>query len=83
MSVLLFEKAHVKWLDIVTWGGWVSGEKMVDDCQTPHTCSTLGYLTHDAPDFIVVSGTRGSNGSTEYNQHITIPKGCIISIEAE
>lgn len=70
----------VKWYDIVTWGGWTQAQNMINEAQVPHVCETYGYYSFDAPYFIVVSATKGTNGTEEYNQHVTIPKGCIIDM---
>lgn len=74
----------VQWLDIVGWSGWVD-EKMEAECvKKPEHCISWGYLSHVSGDaelpYVVVSGTYGTNNPNQYNQHMSIPLGCIIDI---
>lgn len=68
----------VTWHDIVTDVGWSSakGEKL-----KPAECTTYGWALPDRSG-VRLSATRGDNkdgSDLEYNQHIYIPIGCIVS----
>lgn len=70
----------VIWHDIVTDVGWSSakGEKL-----KPATCTTYGWALPDMAG-VRLSATIGDNedgSDLEYNQHIYIPRGCIVSAE--
>lgn len=73
----LGDYAQCSWWDIVTHEGWVRTLN-----EKPSKCETVGWLTACEEDYITISATRseGADGM-EYNQHITIPRGCIIQLE--
>ncbi len=73
MAELIGKFLEVQWDDIVTWGSWMEGDADTG-WQPPHPCVSYGYLTYDMPDFIVLSASKGG---TDYNQHVTIPKGVV------
>jgi hypothetical protein len=68
----------VEWEDIVAHSGWTAK----DGFNTPPALiHTIGLLVQDVPEFITVSSTWGPPDTpTEYNQHITIPRGAITKI---
>ena len=84
-SLSLGEFYRIDWHDIVSGGGWVN----IDQTMETHMCSSYGFLTTvsigeksvGGREFITLSATVGKNGSSEYNQHISIPIGCILSIQ--
>lgn len=71
---------EVQWIDIIAWSGWT---KVTEN--TPVVCKSYGFTLEikesDGKKSVTISGTvAGSNGSSEFNQHITIPVDCIISV---
>lgn len=80
----LGRKVRVTWEDIVAWGGWVGLEKFEKDGQKPWLMETYGVLTWLTDSYVIISATRSIQEDateTEYNQHMTVPLGCIKSIE--
>ena len=82
-KALLYKPVIVHWVDITTENGWQEEDEPIN---VPHLCTSYGYLSEIVVDeklgkYITISGTMGVNGSTQYNQHITIPIGCIKYIE--
>jgi hypothetical protein len=72
------ERVEVIWEDIVAHSGWLKQEAFD---QPPAVITTIGWLTVDFEAFITVSASYGVDGDIrEYNQHITIPRGCIRTI---
>ena len=79
MSVDLGSLIEVVWEDIVAHSGWVQAQDLE---QAPAVIVSIGWLTVETDKFITVSATQGTMALvTEYNQHITIPKGCLLSIK--
>lgn len=76
----LFSQVRVVWNDIVTTDGWYDSDKIAG-LDKPHVAHTLGFLTYVDKDYLVISHTRSINGPDQYNGHISIPIGCIESIE--
>lgn len=77
----LHSKVCVLWIDIVTSGGWVAVDKIGDEVKAPEPCTTYGYLSYAGEDYLVVSHTLGINDPDEYNGHISIPLGCIKTVD--
>jgi hypothetical protein len=74
----------INWEDIVTFGGWRRAEKADPPAYySPSPCQTVGWLSYVNDTHLCVSGTM-SNGehqdSLEYNNHTTLPFGCILDI---
>ena len=81
----LFKAIKISWVDIVVIGGWIDKDKLEAEHKTPEICSTVGFLSHwgkmgDA-EYIVISSTYSANNPDQYNQHISIPLGCIVGIQ--
>lgn len=58
---------------------WTDIEEAVRDCQGPlQPCRTVGFLLYEHSGHITVTQTDGVNS---VGPHITIPKGCIISVQ--
>lgn len=58
---------------------WTDTDEAVRDCRRQlEPCRTAGFLLHDHPGHVTVTLTDGGNS---VGPHITIPKGCIISIQ--
>ncbi len=66
----------VGWKDIVTWHGWTDDGAFKTKGHGPAECISYGFLTNNEEEFITLSATR-SDGMDEFNQHISIPKGCV------
>ena len=81
----LFKAVTVSWMDIVTYGGWISKDKMEAEHSPLDSCSTMGFLTYKGKkediEYLVISATHAVNGPDQYNQHIVIPSCCISNIE--
>ena len=74
---------EVCWYDIVSWGGWV---KQSDDKTQPAVCYSYGFpivvKEFNKKECLILSATRsGNNGTSEYNQHMTIPVDVIKSFK--
>ena len=69
----------VNWIDIVVDGGWVDKEKM-ESVSAPHPVDSIGYLSYVGEKYLVLSSSLSKNGPDQYNNHITIPLGCIESV---
>lgn len=72
---------EVVWVDIVAWSGWTKVSE-----NSPSVCTSYGFVLEekesDGKKHVTLSATKaGTNGSTEFNQHITIPLDCIIAIK--
>jgi hypothetical protein len=71
---------------LVTWkdaecqeSRWTDTEEAIRDCQSPlQPCRTAGFLLYEHSGHITVTQTDGVNS---VGPHITIPKGCIISVQ--
>ena len=71
---------------LVTWkdaecqeSRWTDTEEAVRDCQGPlQPCRTAGFLLHEHAGHITVCLT---DGGAQIGPHITIPRGCIISVQ--
>ena len=73
----LFGKfVKVIWKDIVTWHGWTDGGDFGSKGHGPSSCISYGFLTSNQEDYVTISATQ-SETSEDFNQHISIPKGCI------
>lgn len=72
-------KVEISWMDIVTSGGWTDIGDMAST-DSPHPCTSIGFLSHVDTDYIVVSNTYSYNNPDQYNGHIAIPIGCIRNI---
>lgn len=70
---------EVHWTDIVTFMGWEPLEDFWD--HLPHECVSVGYLTKHTDKYLSLCATKGRNGTTEYNQGISIPLGTINDIK--
>lgn len=68
----------VNWVDIVVHGGWAKDTEALGQWEKPSPCETRGWLVDYADDYILVAATKSLN---EFNQYISIPRGCIISVE--
>ena len=80
----LGRRVRATWEDIVAWGGWTSSEKFEKEGQKPWLMETIGTVTWITDSCIVISATRSLQeeaNDTEYNQHMTIPLGCLTSLE--
>lgn len=66
----------VLWKDIVVWHGWTDADAFGEKGYGPSSCISYGFLTSNQEDFITISATQ-SETSEDFNQHISIPKGCI------
>lgn len=75
----LHSLVSVDWLDIVVDPNWRDIEKIAE-VDAPHPANSLGYLSFIADDYIVISGTVARNGPDQYNNHISIPLGCIRNV---
>jgi hypothetical protein len=74
---------RVDWVDIVCSAGW---SQKGSGITPPHGIHSYGYLSEVVSDdilgdYITVSASLGVNGNEEYNQHITIPIGCVRKFE--
>ncbi len=69
---------RVVWIDIISHAGWEEKPK-----EPPAECVSYGWLSAKPKGAVILSATRGKNtdGSVEYNQHITIPLGVINIVE--
>ena len=77
----LGKQVEVEWEDIVAWGGWVGASKMGTEGTKPAHIFTQGTCSWIGDNYITISATYGGEGEgLEYNQHLTIPIGCILSI---
>jgi len=73
----MYPLVKLSWLDINTQAGWTS-ENNLDAAR----CFTVGYIIKETKDFYVLASTLGYDSEDteheEYNQRISIPKGCVI-----
>jgi hypothetical protein len=75
----LYDLVEVIWEDIVAHSGWTQSKDFNQDVAT---IQTIGWLSRETSKAFTVSASFGTDGEIiEYNQHITIPKGCIVSIK--
>lgn len=75
----LDSRVEAIWYDIIAHEGWVDAGKFAE---RPAICKTIGWLTAEDPSYFTISATRsGAPEGTQYNQHITIPSGAIISMK--
>lgn len=67
----------IVWHDAVADIGWKAG----GESELPHRCTSIGLVVFDGPNHIVLASTwgAGSDGETETNNRMTIPKGWIVS----
>lgn len=66
----------IDWVDIVVYGGWRK------DYEKPAVCRSVGYIVEETDTHIVLAATVGGEGEArEWNQCVTIPKGCITKVE--
>lgn len=68
------------WEDIVTSSGWQDSNKM-SEITGPHTAVSVGYVSFIHEGYIVLSSTISPNAPDQFNNHISIPIGCITSIQ--
>ena len=58
---------------------WTDTDDAIKDCQGPlQPCRTAGFLLYEHEGHITVALTDGVNS---VGPHITIPRGCIISVQ--
>ena len=59
----------------------MSVHRIGEEIKAPEPCTTFGFLSFIDPDYIVISGTKGFNDPDEYNNHTSIPIGCIRKVD--
>lgn len=75
---MIHDRVSVEWEDIVAHSGWL---KLNQFTQKTAVITTVGWITEEFPEYITVSSSMGGEvEDREYNQHITIPRGCIKDI---
>lgn len=76
----MYSLIEVDWQDIVVQGGWVADNE-IDRETLVSECHSVGYVTKKTDTVITLSATLGVDRKREWNQHITIPVGCITGID--
>jgi len=80
-KIPMYSLVEVDWEDITTATGWTSDEGIIDKAFVSK-CHSIGYITKKTEGMLTLSATVGvDEGFREWNQHITIPIGCITCID--
>lgn len=69
----------VKWLDHFSETGWKDNTELVEWAKDRNTCVTVGFLSYQDNDIIVIAGSH--DGLESYGDFMAIYKNCIISID--
>lgn len=77
----LHSLVSVEWEDIVVDADWVDKDKVGNSVSPPHPVQTYGYLSFISDTYVVVSSTMSANSPDQYNNHISLPLGCITEIK--
>ena len=77
----LHSLVSVEWEDIVVDADWVDKDKIGNSVSPPHPVQTYGYLSFISDAYVVISSTMSANSPDQYNNHISLPLGCITEIK--
>ena len=71
----LGDSVLITWHDAVANHGWDD----IGRADKPHRCRSIGFIAYEDDDYVTVAATvGGTDGETQTNNRMSIPKGWII-----